>query len=384
MAVKIDLQQVKAERTGGKTKSSKTEKSALDFLNQDIQLFGMQLSDKKKEAFYSELSLMFSAGIDLRSALNIYAAELPKKKDRELFEGIRNEVENGLLLSEALSGTKRFTAYEFYSVKIGEETGNLSIVLQQLANFYDQRLKQRKQIIGALSYPILVLCTSVAAVVFMLRVVVPMFQDVFKRFGSDLPTITQMVIDISDFVGANSGYGLAFLVIAGALLWIFRKEPKVRDVRSRIALAMPITGDIVRYAVLARFSTAMFMLISSKHPLVGAVALVREMIGFYPIEKSLEKIEKELIEGKTLSSTMAEYSIYPGKMISMIKMAEEVNKLDVIFEKLNEQYTAEVSHRSSLLSSVLEPVLIIFIGILVAIVLISMYLPLFELGTTIG
>jgi len=353
-------------------------------MNRDIQLFKRSVSDKVREEFFRELHLMFSTGIDLRLALDIFTQALQNRKQRTLFETIRTSVVEGSTLSAALERSGEFSKYEFHNVRIGEESGTLKEVLKQLADHFKNKIAQRKQLVGALSYPVLVLCTSLGAVTFMLQVVVPMFEDVFKRFGSDLPWLTKVVIRLSEWTSANAfGFIISALLFA-AFCYTSRKKTWYREYTTRWMMRIPFFGEITRSAQLGKFSSAMYLLISSRHPLVQSLAMVKEMVGFYPIEKSLAQAEADIISGKTLSQSLAQHPVYSGKMIALLKMAEEVNKLDIVFAQLRDQFNADVQYRSGLLSNVLEPVLIIFIGVMVGFILIAMYLPLFELSTSIG
>lgn len=354
------------------------------WMNKDIRLFGSVVSDKVREEFYRELHLMFSTGIDLRMALDIFASEMKAGKRKALFDTIKKRVVEGSTFSSALEQAGEFSKYEFHNIRIGEESGTLREVLKQLAEHFKNKTSQRKQLVGALSYPVLVLFTSLGAVAFMLRVVVPMFEDVFKRFGSDLPWLTKVVIRLSEWVGANALAFVAIMAVMALLAYMNRKKPWFREYSARLALRIPFFGEIVRSSQLGKFCSAMYLLISSRHPLVQSMAMVREMVGFYPIEKSLAEAEEQIIRGQSLSHSLANHRIYSGKMIALLKMAEEVNKLDVVFAQLRDQFNEDVKYRSALLSSVLEPLLIIFIGVMVGFILIAMYLPLFELSTSIG
>lgn len=359
-------------------------KPASHWMNREIKLFSHPLSDKVRETFYRELHLMFSTGIDLRLALDIFTEALRVKKQKLLFDTVRKSVIEGATLSAALENSGEFSKYEFHNIRIGEESGTLREVLKHLAEHFKNRIAQRKQLIGALSYPVLVLCTSLGAVTFMLQVVVPMFQDVFKRFGSDLPWLTKVVIRLSEAMAANAPVFFIFFLLLSLFVYTVRKKTWFRKYTTQFLLRIPFFGEITRSAQLGKFSSAMYLLISARHPLVQSLAMVREMVGFYPIEKSLDDARASIINGQTLSETLARHPIYTGKTIALLKMGEEVNKLDLVFAQLRDQFNDDVQYRSGLLSSVLEPLLIIFIGVMVGFILIAMYLPLFELSTSIG
>lgn len=358
-------------------------KDWLAFLNKDIKLFGSKLNDKKKERFYSELTILFSAGIDIKTALELIEEEQTKAIDKTLFGGIKNYVINGGSLSDAIHQTGQFSAYEYYSLQIGEESGRLPEVLKDLADFFVKKIQQKRQIVNALSYPSIVLLTSFGAIFFMLKFVVPMFSDVFKRFNGELPYLTKMIINISEIF---SDYSFYFFIVLGSLITFIysqRKQQWFRSAASSLAMKTPIVGDIIKKIYLARFCHSMNLLIGAKTPLVSAIDLVKKMVGFYPLEHSLAIIQEDILRGESLYVSLSRFKIYNRRMLSLIKVAEEVNQLDVIFGKLAKQYGDEVEHQTGLIGSLIEPVMIIFLGLLVSVILVAMYLPLFQLSTSV-
>jgi type IV pilus assembly protein PilC len=160
-----------------------------------------------------------------------------------------------------------------------------------------------------------------------------------------------------------------------------RKQNWFREYSSKIVLKLPIVGMLIQKIYLARFANALALLISARIPILRAIQLVKQMINFYPIEVSLKKIEEDVLQGNPLNTAMQCFSVYPAKMISLIKVGEEVNKLDEFFAQISEQYTQEVEHQSSVISSLLEPIILLVLGAIVGVILISMYLPLFQMSS---
>jgi type IV pilus assembly protein PilC len=379
----IDIRKIKAQQsTFSANKTEKQEKAPglWDFLNRDIQFGFDGLSDRIKESFYLELWTLLEAGVDIRTALELIINEQKKKKSKTIFEDILSLVESGSTLSEALKKKRQFTRYEYFSVQIGEETGKLLQVLKELALFYQKKIKQRRQVVGALMYPVMVLLVAFSAVSFMLTYVVPMFSDVFKRFGSDLPAVTKAVIGLSAFLKKFSGIFLIFLTILIVFTVWQRKKNWFRQFSSGVLLKVPVIGSIVQKIYLSRFANTMALLVSAKIPIIQAIQLTRQMITFYPIEQSLLVIEEKIIGGLSLNKSLSEYAIYPAKMISMIKVGEEVNQLELFFTRVAEQYSNEVEYQVNLLNKLLEPLIIVILGLIVGIILVAMYLPLFKLG----
>jgi type IV pilus assembly protein PilC len=354
-----------------------------NILNKDIKLFGSGLPDKIKESFYLELSVLLAAGVDIRGALDIIQTEQPKKKYRLHFSDLSKQIVGGATLSAAMQSGGLFTPYEFFSVRIGEETGKLVMVLAELAVYYKKRIDQRRQIIGALTYPLLVLTVAGFAVGFMLTYVVPMFADVLKRFGGDLPYITRLVMHLSGSFRRFTGLFIVLLTAAVTIAVSQRKKIWYRRYSAQLLLRIPLVGELISKTYLSRFSTTMALLIGSRIPMLQALELIKKMIGFYPIEHSLDAVAAAVMSGRSLHDSLSNHKIYPKKMISLIKVGEEVNQLDLFFSKVAAQYSSEVEHRTNILSKFLEPLIIVGLGLVVGVILIAMYLPLFKLGQAI-
>ncbi|MBC7387674.1 MAG: type II secretion system F family protein [Opitutaceae bacterium] len=369
---------------------SKNQNSAIkkfDFskiINKEISFSGKILGDKKKEEFYHELGILFSAGVDIKSSLELIEEEQTKLKYKNLFSIIKNKVVAGYSLSEAIRESGCFSNYEYYSIQIGEETGKLPIVLKELASFYLNKIKQSRQIVSALSYPALVMATSLGAIFFMMNFIVPMFADIFKRFGGDLPWITSFILQISNTISSYFYVFIVFLIIASFIVISQKNKLWFRNFMSVFILSIPFIGEMVRKIYLARFCHSMTLLISSKIPLIRSLSLVKQMIEFYPLEVSLAKIEQDILHGETLHSSMSKFNVYHKRMVSLIKVGEEVNQLEMFFEKIGKQYTEDVEHQTGIISSLMEPLMIIFLGLIVGVILIAMYLPLFKLSSNFG
>jgi type IV pilus assembly protein PilC len=377
----IDLHKFKTIPAPSKEKRGESILSR--YLNQDIKVFTKRLSDKKKERFYSELFILFSAGVDIKSSLDLICEQQTKQFDKNLIRNISDYVVKGDNLSDALRVSGQFSPYEYYSLKIGEESGRQQEILEELVKFYDGKVKQRRQFLSAVSYPAIIVFTAAGAIFFMLNFVVPMFADVFKRFNADLPYITKLVIAASSIVGRYFWLFLLLTLVLGLILYFQRKEEWLRKGSSGLLLQVPVLGKIFRKIYLARFCHSMNLLISSQTQLTTAVDLIKKMISFYPIESTMENVKRDLMNGIQLHKSLSKFSIFDKRMISLIKVGEEVNELEKIFERLSINYSSEVEYETKLLSSLIEPAIIIILGFFVGIILIAMYLPLFKLGTSI-
>ena len=379
----ISLQDIEPIATSSKRTSNTTD--IWTTLNKDILQFKKELGDKKKEKFYQELSILFAAGLDIKSALELIVEEQDQNNsDYQVFESIKKDVVNGVSLSQALKNTQQFSSYEYYSIEAGEESGKLPNILKNLADHYQEKIARKRQIMEAVSYPALVITAAFGVIVFMLQVLIPMFERLYRSFKGELPALTKFFIALSNYI--SSYYLFYLVVIVGVVLLSYsqRKAIWYRDLVSKILLKTPLIGVIVRKIFLARFCGIMQLLIAANTPLIDALRLVKKMIGFYPIEKTLETIEQRILSGATLHETFAAFSIYDRRMITLIKVAEEVNQLEEMFDKLAKQYGEDVKHQTDMLNKALQPVLMIILGIVVAIVALGLFLPIINLGNVIS
>lgn len=328
------------------------------------------------------MSTLIQSGVDIRAALELTASTYTAVKDVDLFKQILTEVIGGVALAQALKNSGKFSSYEYHSVNIGEETGKLGDVLSELAQYFKSKIKQRQKLVSALTYPILVLTTSFGAIFFMIKFVVPMFADVFTRFGGKLPGITASIIAFSNWLDSNLFFILLVLLLLIAGYVMYRRTPWYKKWSSLLILKLPVAGDIVKKIYLARFANTMRLLTGTDTPLLRSLKMVEQMINFYPIQQSLAMAEKDILSGSSLSESLSKHQFYPAKFIQLIKIAEEVNKVEHFFEQLANQYTEEVAYKTNAISSVLEPLIIICLGLAVGIVLIAMYLPMFQMSNS--
>lgn len=363
----------KAKNTGGIS----------DVLNTEISFLEKKFGAKEKEGFYSELGLLLSTGVDIKTAFEIIEEDVPNKKHKALLEQIKNDIISGKRIYEAISiHEKIFSKYESQSIKIGEETGQLAEVLKELGTFYESSIKLRRQIIGVLTYPIVVISMAILIVYFMLSFVVPIFSDIFTQTGGELPAITQFLIKLSNKSG--SIFGVLFSIIA-VLIVVHKTQNKkawYRKYTSALFLKIPVFNKLIQKIYLARFCQSMKLLAGAKVMINEALDLVKNMIEYYPMEVALETVKKEVVsEGKLLNESLAKHTIFPKKLVALIKLSEEVNAPEVIFEKLYNQYSAEIEHQQAVVGKLIEPIFIILLGLFVGFILVAMYLPMFEMSS---
>ena len=355
-----------------------------NILKTEIKLFGPAFKNKQKESFYIELSVLLNAGVNLKNALAIQIESENKAAIKSILENLQDAIINGSSLSKAIKAHRSFTEYEYYSLKIGEETGTLVKVAESLGQFFERKNEQRRTLITALTYPIIILCTSVLVIIFMLRYVVPMFEDIFKQNNVELPAVTKVIMNASKII---ENYSLTILFISIGMILILKylmSKLWFKSYIQHLLLRIPFIGIFINKVQMAQFTQAVALLSAAKVPILNSIQLVKNMLSFKPIQDGLDIVEKNIIKGKSLSESLAQSAYFDSKMIALVKVSEETNQTEYIFEKLNLQYNTEVQQQSKLVSTVLEPLIIVFVGLFVGIILIAMYLPMFRLGSVLG
>jgi len=368
----------------GKQKKTVSE----NFLKKDFALFGKRLSDKKKERFYAKLHVLLAAGMDIKRGLELIERTLQLKSDKELIHTLHQKIvgggkeKGGTPLSQAMKESKKFSPYEYISVFIGEESGKLVAVLKELAAFYQNKIKLQRQVMNIASYPALVLILTIGVTFFMIRFVIPMLANSLKRLGKELPPLTKFVIDSSELIATYFPFALILLVVL-IVLAVSQKEKRwYRKLNSNIILSIPIVGNIYRKIYLGRFCNAMALLINAKVDTYRALDLVQKMIRFYPIENSLESIRQAFLQdGTPIHKSMARFSIYDEEMTALLEVGDEVNKLDEMFSDLSRQYRDDIEHQANLLNNQMQVILLVLIGAIGGIIVVAMYLPMFEYST---
>lgn len=353
-----------------------------NFFQKEIKL-GKAFSDKDKEGFYNEFCSLLDSGVDIQRALSILIEEQPKKKIEAILQKLAEDLVSGSSLSEAMKISGHFTAYEYQSVRIGEETGRLKIVLSHLNGFFADKVKLRRQLIGVFTYPGFVILITFGVLYFMLNSVVPMFQDVFNQFGQELPPLTQKIIWLSRHFSAFMLYFSGAVIITAVYAYTQRNEVWYRKMKGNFLIKMPVFGPLIQKIYIARFSQSMSLLLSSKTPLVTSLEMIEDMIGFYPLENAVAAIRKDILSGESLHYGMEKFSIFDKRMVSLVKIAEEINQLDVTFARLTRQSQEDIEFKTKLIGTIIEPMIIVIIGGIVGVIMVAMYLPMFNLSNVV-
>lgn len=344
----------------------------------------MALTHQKKEMLFSQLHSLLTAGLDFSRSFELLIESEKEVRIRELLESIYAGIVRGDTLWLALKESREFSALDYGVIRIGEETGKLAQTLDFLTDYYHKYIEQKRMITSSLSYPLIILVTAGLVVVFMVLVVVPMFEQVYTRMGSELPALTKGIIAFSKVFPLYAAGGLATGLFVGTWLYLKREQEQTQKNISRVLLKIPIVSSILKHNHQCNFCKLLYLLTSSGVPLLQGVQLLEQIISFYPYRVSFRQICTLLEQGELFSQGLEQYPhLYNKKLTTLLKVGEESNKLPFMLKKQGDELAVELEYKLKYLGTLLEPVLILFIGVMVAIILISMYLPMFKLGGVI-
>lgn len=341
--------------------------------------------DARREGFYTELHALLVAGLDFASAFRLLIDSEEERAMRGLLKALLAAVVKGSTLAQAMEDSGAFRPLECGVVRIGEQTGQLTETLEFLREYFAKRTEQRRLVSSAVSYPLVILAVAAAVVAFMLTVVVPMFEEVYTRMGGELPALTRGIIALSR---AFPAYGFAAAVIGGGIGVLYRlnrHREEVQRIRAVVLLHLPGVGRIVRKNAQARCCKLLALLITSGVPLLTAVGMLHDVIGFYPYRLSFDEIARRLEQGDAFADALAQFpALYDRKFVAIVRVGEQTNRLPEMLRRQGDTLTGELRHAIRRLGTLLEPVLILSVGVLVATILVAMYLPMFSLGGIMG
>jgi len=335
--------------------------------------------------FARQLSTMLAAGIPLVQAFEIVGSGNDKPAMQKLILDIKVDVEGGTSLHESLGKHPLYFDDLFVNlVQAGEQAGALESLLDKVATYKEKTEALKKKVKKALFYPAAVLAVAVIVTVVLLLFVIPEFESLYKGFGADLPAFTQFVIGISRFV-QHDGVFLA-MVVAGAV-WAFiyfkKRSRAMREFLDRLTLKVPVIGPIMRKAAIARYARTLSTMFSAGVPLVEALDSVAGACGNIVYEKGVLAMRDEVATGQRLQRSMENTGLFPNMVNQMIAVGEESGSLDEMSAKVATFYEAEVDNAVDAMSSLLEPLIMVILGVLVGGLVIAMYLPIFKLASVV-
>jgi type IV pilus assembly protein PilC len=335
--------------------------------------------------FARQLATMLAAGIPLVQAFEIVGNGNDKPSMQKLILDIKADVEGGTSLHEALAKQPLYFDDLFVNlVEAGEQAGALESLLDKVATYKEKTEALKKKVKKALFYPAAVMAVAVIVTIILLVFVIPQFEALYKGFGADLPAFTQFVIGLSKFVQSKGLY--LGVVITGAFVGFFymkKRSRKMREFLDRVMLKLPVIGPILNKAAIARYARTLSTMFSAGVPLVEALQSVAGATGNIVYENAVLRMKDEVSTGQRLQRAMEQTGLFPNMVIQMIAVGEESGSLDEMSGKVATFYEAEVDNAVDAMSSLLEPLIMVVLGVLVGGLVIAMYLPIFKLASVV-
>ena len=335
--------------------------------------------------FSRQFATMIGAGLPLIQCLDILRSQQENKTFKTILKDIKENVEGGSTLADALSkhsGT--FDDLFVNMVSAGETGGILDTILERLSAFMEKAMKLKKQVKSAMTYPVIVLIIAVLVIGVILVFVIPVFEKMFADFGGALPAPTQLVVTLSRFVKGNILYMVGAIVI---FVFAFKKFYSTENGRTLVddyLLKLPVFGILLRKVAVAKFTRTLGTMVSSGVPILDALDIVAKTAGNKTVEGAIYNVRSAISEGRTMADPLAESGVFPSMVCQMVAVGESTGALDSMLSKIADYYDDEVDAAVDSLTSMIEPFMMVFLGVTIGGLVISMYLPIFKMAGMVG
>lgn len=354
-------------------------------LLENIKFFRPKVKGKDVVVFTRQLSTMIDAGLPLVQCLQILARQQDNPTFKEMLTAIQADVETGTTLADSMrKHPKVYDSLYCNMIEAGELGGILDTILQRLATFKEKAMALQKRIKGAMTYPAICLGICLLVLAVILIFVVPVFDKMFKDFGSTLPAPTQMVVNLSNAVKSY------WYVIFGAIflfIWIFKKYYNTERGRLQVdhmLLWSPVIGDLVRKVAVSKFTRTLSTMLQSGVPILDALGVVARTAGNKVIERAITRVSAAIAEGRPIAEPLEESQVFPPMVVQMINVGESVGALDTMLEKVADFYDAEVDQAVDNLTAMIEPFMMVFLGGVIGGLVVAMYLPIFQIASVVS
>ena len=346
---------------------------------------GGNVPAKKLSIFTRQFSVMLDAGLPLVQCLEILGGQEDHKVFKKIIDDVRSDVEGGTSLAEAMRRhSAAFDNLYVNMIAAGEAGGILDIILQRLSTYIEKSVKLKNQVKSAMTYPVAVIVIAMGVVAVILLKVIPVFAQMFASMGAQLPWLTRMVVTASDILQSYAlwvGALIAFIIVA---LREWHKTYRGARVLDRAVLAIPVLGMLMRKIAIARFCRTLATLTSSGVPILDGLEITAKTAGNAIIEDAIMSVRKSVEEGKTISQPLSETKVFPSMVCQMISVGEQTGALDAMLSKIADFYEDEVDTAVNGLMKLIEPIMIVFLGVVIGTIVVAMYLPMFSILTQIG
>ena len=375
---------VRSELTRRKITSAKVKKKPKDiFENVSFMQPKVKMSDVI--IFCRQFSTMIDAGLPIIQCLDILYAQNDNKTFKKMLKDVKSNVESGQTLAEAMRKYPRqFDDLFVNMISAGEAGGILDMILRRLSAYLEKAAKLKAKIKGGMTYPLVTIVIAIVVVAIIMIFVIPVFEDMFSGMGAALPAATQVVVKMSRAVKSNILY-----IIVGTIMFIFAFRRFYRTEKGKVlmddfVLKLPLFGDLIRKAAVAKFTRTTGTMLSSGVAILDALEIVAKTSGNKTIEKAIYDTRTANAEGRTMSDPLAESGVFPSMVCQMIAVGESTGALDAMLTKIADFYEEEVDQAVENLTSLIEPFMIVFLGVVIGGLVVSMYLPIFKMASAIG
>jgi type IV pilus assembly protein PilC len=354
-------------------------------LFENVKFLQPKVTEKDIVVMTRQFATMIDAGLPLVQCLEILFSQQENKTFKRILKNIKEDVEEGSTFADALKQHPEVFDDLFVNlVAAGEIGGILDIILNRLAAYIEKAAKLKKKVKGAMTYPIVVMVIAVLVVAVILIFVIPVFQSMFADFGKALPVPTQIVVAMSNFV---KNYILYIIVGFVLLIFAFRrfyKTEKGRALVDKVVLEIPVFGMLLRKVAVAKFTRTLGTMISSGVPILDSLDIVAATAGNMTIEEAIRETRQSISEGRTIAEPLADSEVFPSMVVQMISVGEATGALDTMLGKIADFYDDEVDAAVDALTAMLEPFMMVFLGGTIGGLVVSMYLPIFQMAGAMG
>ncbi|MBW2591431.1 MAG: type II secretion system F family protein [Deltaproteobacteria bacterium] len=362
----------------------KIKKKPRDLL-ENVAFLQPAVKERDVIIFARQFSTMIDAGLPIIQCLNILYSQQDNKTFQKMLREIKESVESGTTLAESLQKYPKIFDNLFVNmIAAGEAGGILDTILKRLAGYMEKAARLKKQVKGAMIYPAITLAVAAIVVAVLLVFVIPVFEKMFRDFGGQLPAPTQMVVNLSGFVKSKIFYIIGALIIFGFAFKKYYSTEKGRIVVDRFSLKLPVLGILLRKVAVAKFTRTMGTMLSSGVAILEALDIVAKTAGNKIIEMAINNVRAGITEGRTMAEPLAESGVFPAMVCQMIAVGESTGALDTMLEKIADFYDEEVDQAVENLTSMIEPFMLVFLGVVVGGMVIAMYLPIFTMAQNIA
>ncbi len=375
-AVLANLKRMKIEPT-------KIKKKPKD-LFENVAFLQPKVQTRDIILFARQFSTMIDAGLPIIQCLDILYSQQENPTFKKILRSIKDDVESGSTLAESLKKfPKEFDDLFVNMIAAGEAGGILDTILRRLSTYMEKAARLKSKVKGALTYPIVTLIIACAVLAVILIFVIPVFEEMFSDMGGQLPAFTRMVVAASDFVKGNVIY-----IVIGLMLFIFAfkkfyNTEKGRAFVDKNILKLPVFGDLIRKVAVAKFTRTMGTMLSSGVAILEALEIVAKTAGNKTIEKAVYTVRSDIAEGRTMADPLSESGVFPSMVCQMIAVGESTGALDAMLEKIAVFYDEEVDQAVENLTALIEPFMLVFLGITIGGLVIAMYLPVFKMASNL-